>query len=75
MNCPKCGGKAKQQAHIKDGDCAYKQYRCFECGELFHTVVTVSETECLKEEFLIRQREKDRRNYRKKCMRMWGATV
>ena len=73
MNCPKCGGNSKKHKHLKDGDCAYKQLKCVECGNLFHTVVTVSETLCSKEEFLIRQRQKDEGKYRRKCMRMYQA--
>ena len=77
MNCPECGGKAKKYKHLKDGDCAYKQLKCLECGNLFHTVVdSIGEIECSKEEFLIRQNEQARRNYRRKCMRMYqGVTV
>lgn len=71
MNCPKCNGEGKRYAHIKDGNEAYKQWQCLECGNLFYSMVTVHETQCSKEEFLMRQREKDRKNYRKGCMRMY----
>ena len=68
MLCPKCGGKAKKYKHLKDGDCAYKQLKCLECGNLFHTVVdSFGEIECSKEEFLVRQNAKSREMYRKKC--------
>lgn len=72
MNCPNCGGHGKKYKHIKDGDSTYKQHKCIKCGNLFHTV----ETECPKEEFLIRQNEQRRRNHLKRCMRMYqGAEV
>ena len=77
MNCPKCGGNSKKNKHLKDGGSAYRQLKCIECGNLFHTKVTVSETLCSKEEFLIRQRKNDegkyRDKYRRKCMRMYQA--
>lgn len=67
MNCSKCGGKAKKYKHLKDGACAYRQLKCTECGNLFHTVVNGSgEVECSKEEFLIRQNAKSREWYRRK---------
>lgn len=74
MNCPECGGKAKKYKHLKDGDCAYKQLKCVECGNLFHTVVNGCEVECSKEEFLIRQNAQARRSYRERCIRRYQTT-
>ena len=71
MNCPKCGGNSKKYKHLKDGDSSYRQLKCIECGNLFHTKVTVSETLCSKEEFLIRQRKQQNEQYRRRCMRKW----
>ena len=67
MNCPECGGKTKKYKHLKDGACAYRQLKCTECGNLFHTVVDGSgEVGCSKEEFLKRQNAKFREWYRRK---------
>ena len=70
MNCPKCGGKGRKEKYIKDGGSTYKQFYCFKCRELYHTV----ETPCSKEDFLIRQRKRQNEQYRKRCMRAFGVT-
>ena len=67
MNCPECGGRTKKYKYIKDGDSTYKQLKCKKCGNLFHTV----ETQCPKEDFLIRQNEMAREGYRRKCMQAY----
>lgn len=70
MNCPYCGGTGKKYKHIKDGSSTYKQHKCKRCGELFYMV----ETFCAREDFLIRQRNQQNEQYRKRCARAFGVT-
>lgn len=67
MNCPKCGNEAKRIESIKEGNISYRRNLCTNCGITFFSKVI--EAECLREEFLVRQREKEREKARKKYYR------
>ena len=76
MNCPKCGKEAKRIESIKEDNISYRRNLCPDCKTTFFSKVI--ETECLSEEFLVRQREKERekarKKYRRKCMMRYQTT-